>query len=137
MREGRARSGAGNAKYSLRRVSSVVSVGGAREVRGPPCGDVGRFMKLRLFSAAENRVPLRERFDNQNEDHSGKHAGHRSIEALVENEALRFGNLFGGNFSACDLCGQAIGSSVTQIQRRRPIFIRMVVATTSATAASN
>jgi hypothetical protein len=30
-----------------------------------------------------------------------------------------------------------MGSSVTQIQRSRPIFIRIVVATTSATAASN
>jgi len=32
---------------------------------------------------------------------------------------------------------QTIGASVTQIQRARPIFSRMVVATTSATHASN
>ncbi len=32
---------------------------------------------------------------------------------------------------------QIMGSSVTQIQRKRPIFSKIVVATTNATAASN
>ena len=66
-------------------------------------------MKLRLFSAAENRVPLRERFDNQNEDHSGKNTGYRGIEALVKNKALRFGNFRGGNSSGCNFGRQDIG----------------------------
>ena len=84
-------------------------MGSAREVRGPPRGDVGRLVKHGLLAAGENRVPLRERFDNKNENHGGKNAGDRGIEALVEDEALRFGDFLGRDFSRRDLRTQYLG----------------------------
>src|SRR6267142_2703627 len=66
-------------------------------------------MKRGLLAAAENRVPLPERLHNQHENHGGENGGNRGVKALVENEALRFGNFLGGNFSGGDLRSQGIG----------------------------
>jgi len=57
------------------------------------------FVKHWLLAVAEIEVPMRERFDDKDEDHGGKNGGDAGIEALVENEALRFGDFLGGNFS--------------------------------------
>src|SRR5229473_1464583 len=77
-------------------------------IRGPVRGNVGGFVKHWLLAVAENRVPMRERFDDKDEDHGGKNGGDAGIEALVENEALRFGDFLGGNFSGCNLRGQGV-----------------------------
>src|SRR5467141_5165388 len=86
-------------------------MGGAGKVLSPPRGDVGRFVKHGFLTANENRIPVREGFDNQNEDHKGKNTGDSSIQALIEYEALSFGNFLGGNFPRSDLCCQDFGIS--------------------------
>src|SRR5882724_1260063 len=108
IRGGRARSGGAGARWILGCAASVVTVCSAGEIRGPLRCNVGRFMKYWLLAAAKNRVPLPERLHNQHENHGGENGGDRGVEALVENEALRFGNFLGGNFSGLDLRGQGV-----------------------------
>ena len=43
-------------------------MGDAREVRGPPRSDVGRFVKYRFLVVSQNRIPVHKRLDNQNEN---------------------------------------------------------------------
>src|SRR5712671_2850858 len=78
------------------RSASVISLRDAGKTLGPLSWHVRGFMEKRPALAAQNAIPLHERFYDEHDHHQREDRGYCGVQALVEDEPLGFHELGGG-----------------------------------------